>query len=149
MLWEKYIKQAATPDERQELWKHWRVSEHFSLIEFVCHCPRCQAVGPSLIEGKIDPILVQSLERLREILGKPITINSGYRCRDHNAEVGGAKQSQHVFGRAADIHVKGVDQKTLAEIAERVEDFEAGGIGTYPRWVHVDVRRTGKARWNG
>ena len=51
----------------------------------------------------IDQTLVVLLQAIREHFGKPITITSGYRTAAHNAAVGGAKSSQHLLGRAADI----------------------------------------------
>ena len=56
----------------------------------------------------IDESLVMLLQCIREHFGKPITITSGYRTAAHNAAVGGAKSSQHLLGRAADIQVAGV-----------------------------------------
>ncbi len=96
----------------------------------------------------IEPRLLESLEKLRTILGKPIKILSGYRCINHNAEEGGGKNSQHLYGKAADVMVSGVSVLALYEAALLVKDFEAGGIGLYPdnNFVHVDVRNT-KARW--
>lgn len=49
----------------------------------------------ALVENVLDP--------LREIYGKPITVNSGYRCQELNKAVGGSKTSDHVKGFAADI----------------------------------------------
>ena len=49
----------------------------------------------ALVENVLDP--------LREKYGKPIKVNSGYRCPKHNLAVGGATQSQHMKGEAADI----------------------------------------------
>lgn len=50
-----------------------------------------------LIEAVLDP--------LREWYGKPIIVNSGYRCEALNKAIGGAKSSQHMLGEAADITV--------------------------------------------
>ena len=94
---------------------------------------------------KIDPELVQKLQQLRDRIGKPISITSGYRCPAHNAAVGGAAGSQHLLGKAADIVVQGMAPATVAAIAE---EFGFGGIGRYAGFTHVDTRAT-KARWNG
>ena len=89
---------------------------------------------------------IRDRDRIRERLGVPITVNSGYRCPEHNAEVGGVSDSQHVLGTAADITYDGVDVDTLAEIAE---ECGADGIGKYYHqdFVHVDVRGYA-ARWD-
>ena len=57
-------------------------------------------------QGHIDNLraLVDNvLDPLREAWGKPITVNSGYRCPALNRAVGGATASQHQLGQAADI----------------------------------------------
>ncbi len=89
--------------------------------------------------------MVRKLQLFRDRLGKPITITSGYRCPAHNKAVGGAKESQHLLGKAADIVVKGMSPATVAEHAEAIG---FGGIGRYATFTHVDVR-AGRARWSG
>ena len=61
-----------------------------------------------------------------------------------NKKVGGAKYSQHVQGKAADIVISGV---TPYEVAKYAESLGAGGIGLYNSFTHVDVR-PGKSRWD-
>lgn len=95
--------------------------------------------------------LAGQLEIVRKQLGgKPIHINSGFRTPDHNKLVGGVKDSQHTLGKAADITVDGM---TPTEVFETVRHTWQGGIGHYPRtskragWVHLD---TGPKRfWEG
>ncbi len=89
--------------------------------------------------------LCQMLEQLRAKLGsKPIRILSGYRSPAHNLAVGGALKSQHMEGRAVDIQVDGA---TPAEVHEAVMalyldgEIEIGGLGIYPSWNHIDIRR--------
>ena len=94
---------------------------------------------------RVDPELVRKLQQLRDRIGKPISITSGYRCQAHNKAVGGATQSQHMHGTAADIVVKGMAPATVADHAEAIG---FGGIGRYAGFTHVDTR-TEKARWNG
>ena len=93
----------------------------------------------------IDESLVMLLQCIREHFGKPITITSGYRTAAHNAAVGGAKSSQHLLGRAADIQVQGVSVEDVAAYAESLMPGW-GGVGRYPvkagrakGWVHVDT----------
>lgn len=118
------------------------LSKDFSIREFACHC--CGAT--TLITR-----LVEALQRLRDDLGRPILVLSGYRCPVHNAEVGGAKDSQHMKGQAADIRVAGMDVDALAAAALKVKGFAEGGVGRYylQNFVHVDVREDGPARWTG
>ena len=96
----------------------------------------------------VDEVLMLLLQCIREHFGKPVTITSGYRT----AAVGGAKSSQHLLGRAADIRVQGVSVEDVAAYAESLMP-DWGGVGRYPvkagratGWVHVDTRAN-KSRW--
>lgn len=102
----------------------------------------------------VDETLTVVLQCIREHFGKAVTITSGYRTPAHNAKVGGAKSSQHLLGRAADIRVQGVSVEDVAAYAESLMP-DWGGVGRYPvkaeratGWVHVDTRAD-KARWRG
>lgn len=102
----------------------------------------------------VDEALTVVLQCIREHFGKPVTITSGYRTAAHNAAVGGAKSSQHLLGRAADIRVAGVSVEDVAAYTESLMP-DWGGVGRYPvkagraaGWVHVDTRAD-KARWRG
>ena len=100
----------------------------------------------------VDEALTVVLQCIREHFGKPVVITSGYRTAAHNAVVGGAKSSQHLLGRAADIRVPGVSVEDVAAYAESLMP-DWGGVGRYPvkagratGWVHVDTRAN-KSRW--
>ena len=95
--------------------------------------------------------VANQLQILRNYIGKPITINSGYRSEEYNASIGGAKNSQHIMGRAADIVVKGMTPlavHTTIELLIEKGDMLQGGLGLYDSFVHYDIRGT-KARWDG
>lgn len=113
-------------------------SKYFKPAEFACKC-----CGEVHIEDK----LIDLLDAIREEVGHPVYVTSGYRCQKHNTKVGGAKKSQHMEGIAADIYVRGMSQPKLYHLIE--EKFNPGGLGLYSRWVHVDARKGNKARWNG
>lgn len=90
------------------------------------------------------------LQCLRDELNAPIAINSGYRSPSHNKRVGGAQNSQHLTGNAADIVVKGFTPEYVARTIERLilaGDMMQGGIGIYDRFVHYDIRGI-RARWD-
>ncbi len=116
-----------------------QVSKNFKVSEFACE----DGSDPIFIA----PELVTVLQKIRTYFGKPVTINSAYRTPTHNKKVGGKTYSQHLYGTAADIVVKGVTPKKVAAYVEKIMPSK-GGIGIYSSFVHVDVRKA-KSRWNG
>jgi uncharacterized protein YcbK (DUF882 family) len=125
------------------------VSLHFNRDEFRCKGKNCCGnVGP------VSERLLEALEELRLLVcevvgydGKGIIINSGFRCAIHNQRVGGKRNSFHMCGEAADIRVEGLSQLKLLSLVNKVRAFKEGGVGMLPKDVHVDVRRSGMARW--
>lgn len=126
----------------------WKYIRYFKRAEFRCTCPRC---GGFPVEP--EETMVRVVDEIRHRAGVPITIvdsgGSGVRCPEHNAEVGGVANSEHLYGRAADLH----SQLPPAELRRIAEEVTAemipgrGGIGLYDWGIHVD---TGKySRWNG
>lgn len=116
-----------------------KVSANFRVREFACS----DGSDPVFV----DSDLVAVLQKVRNHFGKAVTITSAYRTPGRNKAVGGEKYSQHLYGRAADIKVKGIAPKTVAAYAEKLMP-KSGGIGIYATFVHVDVRGA-KARWKG
>lgn len=86
-----------------------------------------------LIEAVLDP--------LREWYGKPITVNSGYRCEALNKAIGGAKSSQHMLGEAADITVgsKEKNEELFNYIKDNLEFDQLINESDFS-WVHVSYR---------
>jgi hypothetical protein len=120
------------------------LSTNFKSTEFDCHGSGCCS------STQVDENLVKYLQKIRDHFGKPVTISSGYRCATHNKNIGGATNSRHSKGQAADIYISGV---TPAEIAKYAESIGILGIGLYEtdkdgHFVHVDTRTT-KAFWYG
>ena len=91
--------------------------------------------------------LVEVLQKIRDHFGAAVTITSAYRTESHNRKEGGAAQSQHLYGLAADIVVTGVAAGKVADYAETLLP-NTGGIGRYDGFTHVDVRKK-RSRWNG
>jgi uncharacterized protein YcbK (DUF882 family) len=109
-----------------------RLSPHFTAAELAC--PHC---GVCIVRDE----LLHLLERVRSIHGTPLRVVSGYRCPVHNAAVGGATNSMHMYGAAADLPAGYVT-------AQEAAGAKAKGIGTSGAWaVHVDVRDGREARW--
>lgn len=116
-----------------------KVSANFKVKEFAC----TDGSDPIFI----DTELVKILQKIRAHFGKSVTITSAYRTPTKNKACGGTTYSQHLYGRAADIKVKGVSPKTVAAYAEKLMPNK-GGIGIYNTFTHIDVRAS-KSRWNG
>ena len=116
-----------------------KLSTNFKVREFACS----DGSDPVFV----SPDLVEVLQKIRNHFKQPVTINSAYRTPGKNKAVGGAAYSQHLYGTAADIQVKGIAPKTVYAYAETLLP-NTGGIGLYPTFTHVDVRKT-KSRWNG
>lgn len=112
------------------------MTKHFKRSEFACnHCGKV----------KLDNELLAVLELVRLKFNSPVIITSGYRCKEHNKTVGGAPNSKHIEGIAADIQVKYVDASKVYKFLN--ETFpDCYGIGSYSNWTHIDVRKS-KARW--
>ena len=113
--------------------------EYFNESEFACRC--CGQLPPSAREN-IRALVDNVLDPARRKLGKPVFVNSGFRCEKHNAEVGGVKNSQHLRGEAADVCC--ADNKRLAEIIEANGKFDQ--LILYPTFVHVSWKKAGGNR---
>ena len=118
-----------------------QLSAHFKVREFAC--------GDGSDAVLVAPRLVMVLETIRAHFGVPVVVHSAYRTPQYNAKVGGAEHSQHCYGTAADIVVRG---KTPAQVAAYARQLmpDWGGVGVYAKkgFTHIDVRET-KADWTG
>ncbi|WP_372921470.1 YcbK family protein [Roseovarius sp.] len=94
----------------------------------------CRGTG----QIKLHPEALDTLQALRDRLGKPLIVNSGYRNPEHNRAVGGATRSKHMEGTAFDISMANHDPETFERAAREVGFL---GFGTYPRsnFMHVDL----------
>jgi len=118
------------------------LTEHFSWSEFAC---KDGTPVPDSLESNVET-LAKQLEILRHLLGdRPVTIVSGYRTVAYNKKCGGAKRSQHLLAKAADIRVKGLGVREIhAVIKQAILDGSVtkGGLGFYGSqgFVHYDIR---------
>ena len=121
-----------------------KLSAHFDTEEFACSC----GCGFGTRAGDVNPVLLGGLEMLRALCGgRPVMVTSGCRCAEHNAAIGGARNSEHLRGNAADVAIPGMPACDVADIAaELVDVFEHGGIGRHVTFTHFDVRGRA-ARW--
>lgn len=118
-----------------------KLSGNFKVSEFACKD------GSDTV--LVAPRLVMVLQTIRDHFGTAVTINSGYRTPQYNTKVGGVAHSQHCYGTAADIVVRG---KTPAQVAAYARQLmpDWGGVGIYAKkgFTHIDVREA-KADWTG
>ena len=116
--------------------------KYFKMSEFECRdgCPM-----PASAKENIEALVEAVLDPAREKFGKPITVNSGYRCPRHNAAVGGVPGSQHMRGEAADVSAGSAQaSREVGKIIEQLGKFDQ--LIYYPTFVHVSWKRIGKNR---
>ena len=106
---------------------------------------------PDGVEENLMALVENVLDPVREKLGKPIKVNSGFRCPVHNRTVGGVAGSQHVRGEAADIRpVKSEKLKDKSELERLAEIIKENGkwdqMIIYPTFLHVSYKRNGANR---
>lgn len=106
---------------------------HFNLSEFSCPC--CGQLPDKYLDNVVS--LVWVLEQIRNDLGKPIFVTSGYRCPAHNEDVGGVSNSQHLTASAVDFTVDSVSPSVLAMLAFK---YNIRSIGIGDDFVHIDLR---------
>ncbi len=103
--------------------------------------------APKEAEENLRALVDEVLDPLREAYGRPIRVNSGYRCPRLNNLVGGSPNSQHMRGEAADIQpVSGneADLEVLAQFLIASSKFDQ--LIIYPTFIHVSYRRFGWSR---
>lgn len=98
----------------------------------------------SEIVKNLEQLIDNILDPLRERYGKPITVNSGYRCSELNKAVGGSKTSQHMKGLAADITVGSPKKnKVLFDLIKEMDlPFDQLIDENKLSWVHVSYSTT-------
>ena len=134
-----------TTTDKAQAGTFWDNIRYFTREEFACKCAGKYCDGYPV---EIDMNMVKIADQIREKIGKPITVNSGLRCKTHNASVGGVSNSQHLYGTAADLGCPtGCTPSQMASIAEEIMG-NTGGIGIYSWGIHIDTR-SAKSRWNG
>lgn len=124
-----------------------KLTENFSVHEFKC---RDGSVVPEDLMSNVQE-LAENLQVLREHIGKPIIVISGYRSPKYNRKIGGARKSQHMKAKAADIVVPGMKPDEVREVILALikeGKMKKGGVGRYTTFIHYDVRGW-NARWSG
>ena len=112
-------------------------TKNFKVIEFACkHCG----------ENKIDQRVLNMAQTIRDDLGVPVRVNSGYRCETHNARVGGVKGSFHTKGLAADLSSSISAQKMFEAVQRlwrdgKLPDLEYCIYYAKKNFIHIDCGR--------
>lgn len=118
------------------------MTKYFHVDEFACSC--CGRVD-------MDAEFLECIDNLREACDFPFVVTSGFRCKEHNDKIGGAKGSQHLFGMGADIRLSGDKAHKVVSLA-REYGFNGVGIsqkGNYSgRFIHLDTRKGSFALWS-
>ena len=115
------------------------LSENFSKLEIMCPCS-CGA-------DKISSVLIEKLQKVRNIIGLPIIITSGVRCEFYNASIKASMNSSHIpasygMGNAVDIACTTSKYRyELIQVAQKFFNRISFG-GSYGGFVHLDVDRS-------
>ncbi len=123
--------------------KDAKLSKYFASSEFECSCYLCSEVW-------IDTDLIILLDKIREYVGQPVHITSGYRCsakQECLRKAGlltASGTSQHELGKAADI--VSFDW-TGAELTIVAQECGVKAIGTGKNFIHIDTRNDKQRRW--
>lgn len=129
------------PSDDDEL--TWDDIKYFTPQEFACKC------GGKYCDGGIDKVdlhMVKKLDIIREHFGRETIVTSGVRCVQHNKNVGGVSNSQHLYGKAADFIVSGVSPIEVYNWCDKNLMTGNGGLGKYSNFTHLDTRNY-RARW--
>lgn len=116
-------------------------TKNFKVSEFACH--HCG-------KNEIDQRVISMAQTIREALGQPVRVNSGYRCAEHNAKVGGVKNSTHTRGLAADLSCASGAVKLFATIKELHAAGKLPDLSyciKYPTFCHIDCGQKRRSLW--
>lgn len=124
------------------------LSEHFTLEE-MCASATARELGidnaaPAEVVPRLAALCVYVLEPVRALVGRPVTVHSGWRCPELNRAVGGVPSSQHMLGEAVDLTVDGLSNMALAAaIRDSAIEFDQLILESHHKdapasgWVHV------------
>lgn len=132
------------------------ITKDFSYWEFEkTDVPRMQVqntITTTEVRDSVKALVETVLQPLRDAWGKPLAINSGYRCAEVNARVGGVPTSQHRLGEAADVCPFGRNGHGDIEVVRRLAitardlDIPYDQMILYPSFVHFSHRLHGEQR---
>lgn len=119
------------------------ISKYLYEYEYFCPCGNCSGSPPSFTIRNICPEmqeLFDAFDHIREKWGKPIAINSGYRCPTYNASEGGGPLSVHQFGLALDLECSTDNEvrKMVAIIQQYEPNLRRGKYTGSKTFIHID-----------
>lgn len=129
-----------------------KLSENFTIEEFT-RSDKAKELGITNEPGEkelaaLRVLVSRTIQPLRDKLGVPIHVNSGYRCPELNKAVGGVPTSQHQKGEAADLSIDG----KAADILEALENsnipFDQAILYRKQNFLHVSLKLDGVQRSN-
>lgn len=127
------------------------ISKDFSYKEFEASPTAdrkgiCNVITSFAVRDAVKELVETVLQPLRDTVGHPLRISSGYRCPELNREVNGVPNSQHIKGEAADIAA--ADPYLLAKVVRSAPDIwnEVDQMILYPTFVHISHRKGGPQR---
>ena len=117
-------------------------TKNFKVSEFACRC----GCG----RNKIDQRVLNMAQAIRDELGVPVRVNSGYRCEEHNRRVGGVKNSKHTLGLAADLSCS-LGAGTMFECVKKLKAEgklpDLDYCIKYKTFIHIDCGGKRKSLW--
>lgn len=126
-----------------------QLSKNFNLGEFVRTYTGFENIPDQEHIAALQALVNTILQPLRDAVGKPISITSGYRNPAVNAAVGGSKSSQHMKGEAADFRITGMTNAEIIRIIQALrlpydQLIEYNKKGS--TWIHVSHKPNGSNR---
>jgi len=122
-----------------------QLSEHFHLSEFV-RSETANAMGlsnnpPPEAIRRLHMLCLRVLEPIRQRIGCPLIVTSGYRSLNVNMAIGGSPTSSHIQGCAADVYAACLDAPELKEIIlKTIPEFDQLYLHRRNNFVHVSFR---------
>ena len=116
-------------------------SKNFAAEELRCHCPKCNRQVPNLVQQKS----LNLLQQMRDMVGRPLSLVSAYRCAEHPVEKRKTTPGQHNKGTAFDIAVS--DGSEAYEVMKHAFELGFTGIARGNGFVHIDTRTSTPVNW--
>lgn len=112
---------------------------NFSYAELRCKCGRCDSDG-----SEINPALMDEVQKLRTLYGKPLSLSSAVRCAKHPSEARKATPGEHADGSAVDVRCQGAEALLILRLALTLGFTRVGinqkGSG---RFIHLGMAPAG------